>query len=505
MHSCIEDIDIENKLIKIKNTGEDRGLEASLPFDWIIAYAKSDILSKKKLNQYNVRGFYYNSDMKNAERFDTEETLRGTIQYEVRISGNSFFVKDIENRIKDLFLEHSKLEVPKYIVYNTKDYELARYDKHYLRSFYHAKELVKKVIESEFPGVNVEIHIDSRNARLMNKIIKRTANYYNNYELFYNRINNLIKKKSTYLLHYISNLISYIDSVSEESKNPYENMRLFNEMMNDRKIEYKTDREIVTNYKNNLHNVRSILLNLCALATLIINDDKIYIKHYKNVSPEDIGMVAYSVNPYLDCANKIRREIKKILSLEDRILVKNNELANCVTEESKNKVTQIISDLNNEIIICRQNIINLETELKNNAYIDSNNENIDDYMNEAISDHDELLLYYAKYKQSNSLSDRKLIEKDMMDFLDDTIATESKYIFSKWDIKEMFRIIRNSFAHIGRVNIIKNREQYDDYVVLNDYDSNNNKSGFVKCQYRQLIDILTEPLNDNNLPKTRIK
>ena len=59
MHEALE-IDEENQCIKLNNTQNDRKLNGTIPFSWIIDYAKYDILKKRVLDSYKVRGFYYN-------------------------------------------------------------------------------------------------------------------------------------------------------------------------------------------------------------------------------------------------------------------------------------------------------------------------------------------------------------------------------------------------------------------------------------------------------------
>ena len=59
-------------------------------------------------------------------------------------------------------------------------------------------------------------------------------------------------------------------------------------------------------------------------------------------------------------------------------------------------------------------------------------------------------------------------------------------------MKDVLLIIRNCFSHIGRVYIGKNGGS-DTNIVLNDYDSNGEKSGEVICKYDDLIELLRSP------------
>ena len=59
-------------------------------------------------------------------------------------------------------------------------------------------------------------------------------------------------------------------------------------------------------------------------------------------------------------------------------------------------------------------------------------------------------------------------------------------------MKEVLTIIRNSFSHIGRVYIGKDRQEQTT-IILNDYDTNGEKSGEVICKYVDLIELLRDP------------
>jgi hypothetical protein len=159
MHGSF-DIDEENKCFLINNTQYDRELKAEIPFSWFIAYAKNDILSKKTLDSYTIRNIYYNKDKDDKHFFDTKKELMNNILYRVNIQGNNFNIRNIENRIKELFNIYSKEEIDtnlieKYI--NNIDSKKIKYNQKYLVSFYIAKEKVKKIIEKEFPKVTIDI------------------------------------------------------------------------------------------------------------------------------------------------------------------------------------------------------------------------------------------------------------------------------------------------------------------------------------------------------------
>jgi hypothetical protein len=110
MHGACE-IDEKRKCFVVNNTQFDRELSAEIPFSWFIAYAKNDILSKKKADNYTIRRFYYNKEKKDMKYFNTRKELVNNILYRVNISGNNFNIKEIENRINELFTIYTNDEI----------------------------------------------------------------------------------------------------------------------------------------------------------------------------------------------------------------------------------------------------------------------------------------------------------------------------------------------------------------------------------------------------------
>lgn len=137
MHGVF-DIDEKRKCFLLNNEQYDRELTAEIPFSWFIAYAKNDILSKKVLDSYTIRSFYYNKYKQDKNYFNTNKELMNNILYRVNINGNKFNVKNIENRIKELFNIYSKEEINDDLMekYRSRiDNEKVKYNEKYLVSF----------------------------------------------------------------------------------------------------------------------------------------------------------------------------------------------------------------------------------------------------------------------------------------------------------------------------------------------------------------------------------
>ena len=138
MHGSFE-IDEVNKLIVIDNKQYDRDLKIEIPFSWFIEYAKNNILSKKIANEYNLYGFYQNKYKKKRKNFETEKELKNNILYNIKLSGTTFNINEIEKRIKELYNEYSEKEYDENLLEKYKEklekYKFT-YNKKYLLSFF---------------------------------------------------------------------------------------------------------------------------------------------------------------------------------------------------------------------------------------------------------------------------------------------------------------------------------------------------------------------------------
>jgi len=157
MHGSF-DIDEDKKCFLINNKQFDRELIAEIPFSWFIAYAKNDILSKKVLDKYTVSQFYYNKQKRGLKHLFTKKEVINNILYKINITGNKFNVKEVSDRIKELFDLYSMTEIDDDSIEKYRqriNREKIKYNEKYLVSFYIASEKVKEQIEKEYPGISV--------------------------------------------------------------------------------------------------------------------------------------------------------------------------------------------------------------------------------------------------------------------------------------------------------------------------------------------------------------
>lgn len=503
MHGMF-DIDEENRNFIIKNDYFDRDLDAIVPFEWFIAYAKNDILSKKMLDDYVVRGFYYNKDKKDGYSFYTRREVNKNILYNARITGKEFNVADIQTRVRELFDSYSldnydEEEIDSYISMIDPDRNV--YNERYLASFYISAARVKETIESEFPGVNVTIFIEGRKHKITNKIVKRYPNRYTNYDLLFNDFNNAVSSKGNMLLGYLSNIIENIGSVGELDYSKLtvpEVMNIFNVMLDKRAMKFNNPEDVKQMFNETKKVLRSLCLSVYGLSTLVINHEGLYSNHFLGQSPGYYGIVAYSKNKYLEYCNAEKRLIMTILDLEMKLFPKLSQLEQCKNEKVKMKLQADIDEFNRQKFSAQNDLLNLRSTLKFEPFIKS------ELMKKGDDPHsyDKMLdVYYSHFFNASSVQGKKQVKKVISSLLDKKYKETSMYTFAYcFDMTDALEIIRNSLSHMGRIFIGRDRNA-GTYVILNDYENNGGKSGEVIGTYESIVNLLRDPYFKGNVRK----
>lgn len=473
MHGVF-DIDEENEMIIINNEQHDRKLKANVPFSWFIDYAKYDILSKKIMDKYTVKGFYYDKQKKNCNYLNTRKELFKNILYVVNIDGNVFNVNEIEKRVRELFNECS-INDNKDLVIDDKmfDYNKDKYNNDYLLSFCKTCSIVKKTIEKEYPGVNVNIHIDNRKYKLINKISKKTYNYYNDYDFMFDHFNSLVSSKSMSFLKYLSNLIENIDCNFNEysGKDIYETMNLINYVLKGEFVDYKNKNDIYNCFNDNMNILKNVCLNVYGLSTLVINHENLYNSLLLNSNPSEYNLFAYSKQKYLKYADQEKDLIGKIFGKEIKLYEKNEQLSKCSDKKGIEHLTKEIEKLESDKKNIQEELENLKFKpfvsyyKKNDKEIEKVNSMID--------------CYYGHFYKANSVDAKRKILKLIKKWFDKKKIVESEYMYGICDnMGEVITIIRNSLAHIGRMNVNK-KSNCRTIISLCDYDTDNSLSGYV--------------------------
>ena len=480
MHGVF-DIDENKKCFLINNTQFDRELVAEVPFSWFIAYAKNDILAKKELDNYTIRGFYYNKGKKYKKDLETKKELINNILYRVNIKGNKFNVRDIEKRVRELFDLYSKDDISDEEINKYRkelDKEKIKYNEKYLVSFYIARKKVKEKIEQEFPGTDVKIFIDNRKQRLANKFSKRMNEYYYNYDLMFDTFNKLRAPKGISLLQYISNIIEIL----EDNKSQQNSIDLLSQTLEIANVDNPLNGK-------NLNILRSICLNVYGLSTLVINHENLYKQHFLNRNPSEFGIYACSKSPYLEYANKSKSIVMKILDSEIKLFKKQEQLKGCTNEQAKVKLQQDINSIKIEISNHEATLDSLVPTLKFDEVIKE--EDIDYDQRQKLEN--TIQTYFKHFHDATTVEAKRKIKKLIGSLLDFKKDEESKYTYGYCNsMEDALTIIRNSFSHIGRIFMGKDKGE-ETTVILNDYDSNNEKSGVVTCRYNDLIELLESP------------
>lgn len=495
MHGMF-DIDEERKCFVINNDYFDRKLKAEVPFSWFISYAKNDILSKKVLDKCTIKGFYYNIGKQNKRRFETGKEAQQHILYIVDVEGSRINVRDLDRRVKELFDDASKRIISYEDVQKYEERlasEKVRYGDKYQVSFYMAMDYVKEQIEKEFPGSSVRIHIDNRKARDVNKITKNNPPICPGYDLLFEKLNSSIGKKSDMLLQYITNLIENLDSVSSldfDSMHEEERVNVINQLLRDNKFKFTGWKDVSLCQEDNLKILRSICLNVYGLATLVMNHEDLYNDFFLNKSPQEYDIMAYSTKRFIDFATEERKLILDYLEQEIVVFDDSEALKTCTNPKGIEFRTKRMEKASKERDRIGKKISGLENEMKFERYINQELFNGEYHQN---------LLYkvnelYEHFKNASTVEGKRDIKKAIGEYLNDMMQLQSNYMYGYCrTMEEVLVIVRNAFSHIGRMYVGKDNFE-DTLLILNDFDTDGKKSGAVVCRYFDLINMLRNPL-----------
>ena len=506
MHGAC-DIDEERKCFVINNTQYNRELNAEIPFSWFVAYAKNDILSKKIASNYTMSGFYYNKFKVDKKQFDTNKELMNNILYKVDISGDNFNVREIEARINELFRTYAMDDISDKEIENYQEQaskEKIKYNDKYLTSFYLARKKVIEIIQKEFPNVTLKIQVNNRKYKLINKLSKKLPKHFNNYDLMFNMFNHKVTPKGISLLKVISNLCENIDSEQPlEEMNKFENnewkkkKRILHKIITGETIPNDKKIDLSSTLNQDLNTMRSILLNVYGLSTLVINHETLYNSHFLNRHPYEFKIRAIHKRPYLDYASKCKTSIMKLLELEITLFTKQEQLSKCTNETAKQKIQANINDINEkmknekEVLNNLGNTIGFDPVIKNSHINYQKKDNLNMKINQ----------YFSHFYAAKDIKTKQKIRKIIGKYLDKQIKEESEYTYGYCnEIQDVLTIIRNSFSHIGRITIGKNKG-IETNIILNDYDTNGEKSAEVTCKYTDLIELLRNPYQNKNEKK----
>ena len=513
MHGSF-DIDEENKCFKIRNTQYARELEADIPFSWFIAYTKNDIFSKKVLDKYTVRGFFYNTQKTNRKITNPQKEIYNNILYEVVIKGNSFNIREIENRIKELFEEYKYLKISNEEINNYQGYIPKTkyiYNHKYLISFLIIKDKIINQLKQEYPDLQIRIFINERKHKLFKRISKKLSPYNNSYPIIIDQLNNEVSSKSNNLIKYLSTIIENLDTIHQEQPKLNKNtaMITFNRLLEGKNIKYTKYQDINFLYQKNLSLLRTICLNAYGLATLVINQESLYNPYFLNQSPRQYNIISRSKQPLIDNLNEEKSTLIKLLEKEITLFEKETQLNKCKSPHGITVLQNTISSLNTEIsdLLIHFNYLREQRSINRECRQETIPQKL-------IFDKEKIDVLIRKNLEYFNHAPNKRAKNNIKNLIkrlyDDYIKYESYNAF--WlcnNMSETLTIIRNCFSHLERIYIGKNKG-LDTTIILSDYDNTGEKSGEIITTYKQLLYLLTLPL-ENNLkspdeePKTLTK
>lgn len=494
MH-CKFDIDDEKRILKINNTQPERKLLAEIPYEWIIAYAKNDILKKRMIDKYSVKGFYYNERIKDVKYFNTKNEILHNIMYNAIVTGNGnkFNVRIVENRIRELFEEYSKEEVTPEDVRITKPRmykHLQYFDPFYLTSYIKAKDKVLEKIQEEFPDLTIKIFIDNRKKRILDKVNKGLLRNYRNYNVLYKTLNESVSMKGIALLENLSSIISEIGNIKHDSQmTSEENYESFNNLF---KQYNESDKwSVRTTKEKNLKTLREIFLTVFGISTLVINHKDIYTNYYEYSNSNAVGLITLSKQKTEDFCNEFKKLISELLRAEKNADENRENQAKCNKQEVKEKLQLKIDYYELIAATKKAEINNLVANFESFELAKNEKEKLNDFYESRVF----LNWLQNKYKEFKALpaKEREPIIKEIKQGIDDRKEKEINIRYGYvTEPEEWLIILRNCLSHVGRITI--GRDYFGEtQITLNDYENNNTRSGIIFTKYYRLLDVLTNP------------
>lgn len=515
---CHFEIDEENKMIELHNTMINRELEAKIPFEWLIAYAKNDILKQRMTKYTYVNSVFWNKKLLNQNDFNTMKSINKTIVYSafaVSKSKTPFNMLEVEQRVKNLLYQCSMMD---FSDSELKKYEQAalnykyskQYDLEYLEAFLCSIDIVKQTLANEYPDLDINININENKKKIRRRASKLPKTY-NSYSIMCNEFSRLVDRKSFGIVRYLSQLIECFERknfINYDTQDAYEKMSIFSSMFSGN---YKIDsnKDVIEWFSFNYPLIQSLLISVYGLNALVINHEDHYHSEYKGLNPMDFG-IDY-------------KEKKNNQFFEDRINPVKTILENkCVLLEKKWNLARVRGKLSVSSTIS-SDIQHFESIIATAQMKLDELNNKGAYILDAYTDKKKLIAIDKLYNHIMKLTkkfedldidvdklDRKQFKhrkqeknryKDIILKLQGIIDTIEKECFfnSNCTMEDVMTIMRNCFAHPGRVTYTIDKDG-EPILVLNDYYENE-KTGQIIIHPEDFFKLINEPLQRSFGPK----
>ena len=510
------DIDEETRSIFISNPMYGKKLEAIISFDWFYRYIIDDILSKRITDHFTTKSFYYNNfgdvfshpSMRPNKKYRRENrnfAVNNHILYKVDIVGEKIPVEKMEQLISLLFLEYSKEEVTEEDILKYQDQIPSKknmYPMLYLVSFLKARDRVIEDLKRDFPDYQINISIDERKRKLIEKSHNKISRSIDNYDDLFKQLNDLLAKRTKTQLNAIAHIYDYIE-VNHPASDGYYTDFLDNiiKLVHGEDYAESNDSSV---HREEIFKARDMLLDtliqVYGLAILSIN--KSSLSNDQSMSYITGKTEYFNSKSYQRFATKRRKLMSDSLDYLFKISEVEEQLKNC-PDKIKNMLEDKKKDYNEKLRDTLDELDELEKQMK--LYPKDKKKagyakKVTNQLNETIEKYIVHFKNTPYQSMSGSVRSKTAIKCIILELLDQLTELEDKYYFCPCSSKEALEIIRNSFSHIGRVKA----NLYSNELTLFDFDNNGNYAGVVHTGLVGFVHFLSTCLDQNEGLKTQV-
>ena len=467
MHEKFE-IDEENKMVSIYNEYGLKNFVAEIPFSWFIDYTRINIIHKKFTDQYSRQGFYYNKCRKIEKKYSVQKTIERDILYRVRVDGKHLNIKHLNNIIKETFERCGK--------YNNENY---------YESFELAKAEVEKEIKRIYPEASVDIYVEKKKNKILNKAKRYLHEWYKNYDYLHSDLNNLFNKRSTVVLDAFRDMFEYIDN---DGKVDYKNIM---KQINSEDISYSRQLEI-------RRNLFCVLLYTYGINSIVINKEKLF--EDGNFDIENYALFSGIMIDEKECSQKrkILVDYLNIIDSERKAIKNYNACPENIKLERYNALMEIDDKMKKAEIKYYQSNQKI-LDIKSLRYEKSrhNRDSLLSKVSEGIEKYKRIELNVDKDKDKKASIEEEIAKcrNEIMDRYNQLLELETDKFCIRSNRYETIDTIRNSLSHVGRIGVLNTNQSKPDLIIFDDYKENNGQSGRVVCKLVDFISLLDEYIN----------
>ncbi len=476
IHNCF-DIDEANKLVLINNNYGTRILNAEIPYEWFKDYIKSDIVRKKTSNKYVYKNFYYNNYINKDKRVFLDYAIDKNILYNIYIEGADIPIKETDDYIRDLMSKYSVEE------YNN-----------YSESFNNARRKLIRELKAKYPYARIKINTIKKKDKLKRKAKKKCLYSYNNYDELYDDLRYLMNRDNN-LLNNICDMYSFVSDCN--------NLDLSSEEKRKRLLELTSYNKNTSYYQylDERQRIHMLFLQLYGLVTIVLNESDLKNTYFP-----------MALNSRVDSYSK-----KALIEYQDaRRKIINNLMSSRSSYDSFKKSVKATGGTNKVVIENYKKSI----QNYNSAYNEYSTFNWwPDYMISSSKDRNEIDLvrdilfneYKDKLEAFYKASDKKareLAKKEVLKAIDKLSYYEKNNIFTRTNPNETMTVLRNCFAHNGRIQCSNSIPIRTSRLWFTDYNDDGELTGIATCKYIELIDMIYYShayLNSNDKCKSLVK